>query len=217
MKVYGRKGTNKSKAYMQESVDPSLIFKPEEYTIQDRQDGQELWVEVGIGRGEHLLSQARMHPNALCVGCDVFQDGVVHLLQNNDIGKNGEGLPPNLRIFQGDGVSLLEKLPPKSVHRFFLLFPDPWPKKRHHKRRWIQQASIELLKKHLHPDGEIRIATDHLDYQDWVEKHMQNHFHLTEKYTIHNRPSLDDWPITRYEAKALEGRDGIQFYAFKNI
>src|SRR5947208_5720896 len=99
-----------------------------------------VWLEIGFGAGEHLAAQAEHHPDIGFIGCEVFEDGIVRLL--GEVVRRGLG---NVRLFTDDARLLLAALPPASLSRVFVLFPDPWPKRRHHKRRLIAPATLDLL------------------------------------------------------------------------
>lgn len=167
----------------------------------------ELWLEVGFGGGEHALAQIAAHPRAALIGCEVFDNGVCSLLSHL-VPEGGEAtapLPGNLRLWTDDARTLLRLLPDRSLDRLFLLFPDPWPKARHAKRRFVHQVTLPLLARVLKPDTEWRVASDDPTYQAWVTEVMaeQTLFHVCPPAAT--RPA--DWPPTRYEAKALrEGR-----------
>ncbi len=165
-----------------------------------------LWLEVGFGAGEHALAQIAAHPDATLIACEVFENGICSLLSRL-VPEGAEAdapLPPNLRLWTADARILLRGLPDASLERLFLLFPDPWPKARHAKRRFVHPAMLPLLARVLRPGAEWRIASDDPTYQTWVDDVMAaQDFFLTEPPAIERPP---DWPPTRYEAKAL--RDG---------
>jgi tRNA (guanine-N7-)-methyltransferase len=137
----------------------------------------------------------------------VFETGICSLLSRL-VPEGAEAdapLPPNLRLWTADARILLRALPDASLDRLFLLFPDPWPKARHVKRRFIHPAVLPLLARVLHRDAEWRVASDDPTYQAWVDEVMAaQNFFITKPPVIERPP---DWPPTRYEAKALrEGR-----------
>ena len=166
-----------------------------------------LWLEVGFGGGEHALAQIEAHPEAALIACEVFENGICSLLSR--LVPEGEEatapLPPNLRLWPDDARLLLRALPDACLDRLFLLFPDPWPKARHAKRRFVHPAHLPLLARLLKPGGIWRIASDHPVYQDWVREVMAAQTLFAAPPPVTQRPA--DWPPTRYEAKALrEGR-----------
>jgi tRNA (guanine-N7-)-methyltransferase len=166
-----------------------------------------LWLEIGFGAGEHALAQIAAHPEATLIACEVFENGICSLLSRL-VPEGAEAdapLPPNLRLWTADARILLRALPDAFVERLFLLFPDPWPKARHAKRRFVHPAMLAPLARVLRPGAEWRVASDDPTYQAWVEDVMgAQDFFITEPAAIERPP---DWPPTRYEAKALrEGR-----------
>lgn len=167
----------------------------------------ELWVEVGFGAGEHALAQVSRNPHAGLVACEVFANGICSLLSRL-VPEGGEAtapLPGNLRLWVADARALLRLLPDRSVARLFLLFPDPWPKARHVKRRLVHPALLPLFARVLRPGAEWRLASDDPTYQAWVAEVMTGQRLFDAPMAARERPH--DWPPTRYEAKALrEGR-----------
>ena len=164
----------------------------------------EVWLEVGFGGGEHLLWQARQNPGVGFLACEPFIDGVVKVID----GAQARGLV-NLRIYADDVRDILHWLPTASIARIFVLFPDPWPKKRHVKRRLINSNFIRELARVMSPDGELRMATDIPDYARGmllaVRKERSFRWLAREAHAWRERPT--DWPETRYEQKAIrEGR-----------
>jgi tRNA (guanine-N7-)-methyltransferase len=167
----------------------------------------ELWLEVGFGGGEHALAQIAAHPAAGLIACEVFDNGICSLLSHL-VPEGGEAtarLPGNLRLWTDDARTLLRLLPDHSLTRLFLLFPDPWPKARHTKRRFVHPAVLPLLARVLARDAEWRVASDDPTYQAWVTDVMATQTLFDAPAPVSERPS--GWPPTRYEAKALrEGR-----------
>ena len=163
-----------------------------------------IWLEIGFGGGEHLAWQAQANPQAGIIGCEVFEDGVVKLLSAIETG----GLE-NVRVSNEDARGVLRWLPAASLDRVFILFPDPWPKRRHVKRRLINRALLDELARVMRPGGELRIATDIGDYLRTLL--MAFHGHPAFAWQAAGpgdwRERGADWPGTRYEAKAVrEGR-----------
>src|SRR6476660_4031759 len=119
----------------------------------------EIWLEIGFGSGEHLFWQAKHHQSVGFIGCEPFINGVASLLGKIE----GSGLT-TIRIHDGDARDVLAWLPAQSITRIFVLFPDPWPKKRHQKRRLVSCDAVAQLARVLEPSGELRFATDSGDY-----------------------------------------------------
>ncbi|MBN9562305.1 MAG: tRNA (guanosine(46)-N7)-methyltransferase TrmB [Alphaproteobacteria bacterium] len=167
----------------------------------------ELWLEVGFGGGEHALAQVAAQPGAGLIACEVFENGVCSLL-SRVVPEGGEAtapVPPNLRLWTDDARVLLRQLPGACLDRLFLLFPDPWPKARHAKRRFVHPALLPELARVLKPGAEWRVASDDPTYQAWVAEVMAAQTLFDAPPPADRRP--DGWPPTRYEAKALrEGR-----------
>lgn len=162
-----------------------------------------VWLEIGFGAGEHLAAQAVANPDVGLIGAEVYVNGVAKLLRHIERGGIG-----NIRVYHGDVRLLLPALPDASLERVFLLFPDPWPKKRHAERRFVNPGNLAELARLLADGGELRIASDDPTYQEWTLEQMPAApvFEPVEQTT--RRP--DDWPQTRYEAKAArEGRQSL--------
>jgi tRNA (guanine-N7-)-methyltransferase len=158
-------------------------------------------LEIGFGRGEHLVAQAAAHPHMGFFGCEPFVNGMAKALALIE----AQGLA-NIRLHFGDASDLLAWLPPAALARIDLLYPDPWPKRRHWKRRFVQEARIVELARVLRPGGVFRYATDWPDYAAWtLERLMRSPFFswTAERADDWRRP----WPeftSTRYEAKAVQ-------------
>ena len=165
---------------------------------------EEAWLEVGFGGGEHLAWQAAHNPNVGLIGAEPFVNGVAKLLVHID----EQGLD-NVRVHFGDARPLMEALPSASLSRVFVLHPDPWPKKRHFKRRMISPWFFDEAARLIRPGGELRIASDIPDYIRWTLMHAQQApgFEWTAQRAADWKTRPQDWPQTRYEAKSLrEGR-----------
>ena len=171
----------------------------------------ELWIEIGFGGGEHAVAQAATHPHAGLIACEVFENGICSLLARL-VPEGGEAtapLPANLKIWPDDGRVLLRLLPDACVDRLFLLFPDPWPKLRHAKRRFVHPDLVPEVARVLKPGATWRVASDDPTYQAWVTEVMGAQTLFSAAEPAVERP--DGWPATRYEAKALKaGR--VPFY-----
>ena len=163
-----------------------------------------IWLEVGFGGGEHLLAQATRHRDIGFIGCEPYINGVARLLAAID-GAPDEAPVDNIRLFPDDARLLIERLPARSVDRVFVLFPDPWPKARHHRRRFVATAQLDQLARILKPGGELRLATDHMEYLRWMLLHCGRHpaFEWLARSPADWRSRPADAPPTRYEEKAL--------------
>ncbi len=163
----------------------------------------ELWLEIGFGGGEHAVAQAAAHPQAGLIACEVFENGICSLLARlvPEGGEAEAALPANLRLWTQDARILLRMLPDACLDRLFLLFPDPWPKARHAKRRFVHPGQIGELARALKPGAEWRVASDDPTYQAWVSEVMGRQDSFDVIAPVAQRP--EDWPPTRYEAKAL--------------
>ena len=162
-----------------------------------------LWLEVGFGGGEHALAQATEHPAVGLIACEVFELGLCSLLSRLvvDGAEATAALPGNLRLFDDDARTLIRALPDGCLSRLFLLFPDPWPKLRHAKRRFVHPALLGDVARVLRAGGEWRIASDDPTYQGWVREVMAGQALFDVDAPMDARPP--GWPATRYEAKAL--------------
>jgi tRNA (guanine-N7-)-methyltransferase len=169
---------------------------------------------VGFGGGEHLVAQATLNPSTGFIGCEPFENGVAKLLSQ----AGAQGLS-NIRVHMNDARGVLERLPGACLERVFVLFPDPWPKLRHHKRRFIQPGSLEELARVLKPGGELRFATDHPDQARWVLMHVlaDRRFSWPVRSAADWRDPPEDWVATRYERKALAaGRPCVYLRFFRS-
>ena len=158
-----------------------------------------VWLEIGFGAGEHLAEQARTHKKIGMIGAEVYVNGMAALLREID----RDGLD-NLRLHMGDGRALLSALAPASIDRAFVLFPDPWPKTRHAKRRFVSAASLDALARVMVEGAELRIATDEPAHVGWILRHAHPHpaFAWLARGPADWRARPADWPATRYEWKA---------------
>ena len=165
--------------------------------------GREVWLEVGFGGGEHLVHQAAENPDVGIIGAEPYINGVAMLL-----GKIRRAGVTNLAVYPGDARDLMDVLPPASLSKAFLLYPDPWPKSRHHRRRFVTPEHLDPLARCLKPGAEFRVATDIPDYvRQTLEEVPRAGFDWTAQTPSDWRTPWSDWISTRYEQKALrEGR-----------
>jgi tRNA (guanine-N7-)-methyltransferase len=167
----------------------------------------EVWLEIGFGGGEHLAHQAELHPDANFIGAEPFRNGVAKLLALIE-----EKSLANIRIHDDDVRYLLEKLPSASLSRIYVLYPDPWPKKRHHERRIVNAETLKQFHTLLKPDGMLLFASDIADYVEWTLREVREHggFGLADNLS----EPFENWFQTRYETKAKrEGRE-TQYLTF---
>jgi tRNA (guanine-N7-)-methyltransferase len=169
-----------------------------------------VWLEVGFGGGEHAFEQFSANPGVGYIASEVFENGLASLLTRL-VPEGAEAtapVPANLRLWPTDARHLLGLLPAGGLDRLFLLFPDPWPKARHAKRRFVNAALLPLVARALRPGGEWRIASDDPTYQGWVAEVLAGQDFFEVPAPARERPA--GWPGTRYEAKALrEGRQPL--------
>lgn len=178
--------------------DPARLFKTKPTSV---------WLEIGFGGGEHLATQAAAHPGIGFIGCDPFLNGVARLL--GEIETNSLS---NIRIFTDDARLVLDALPEASIDRCFILFPDPWPKRRHQRRRIISPKTLSAIARVLTDGALLRMASDHRDYIRWMLFHTLGHdaFEWLARKPADWRQRPADGPMTRYEEKAAErGVDSI--------
>lgn len=212
----GRKLSSRQERLMREllpRVSPPLAAAPPD----DARDifavpVRETWIEIGFGGGEHLLWQARHHPDVGMIGAEPFEDGVVRVLSAIE----DEGLG-NVLVHADDARALLRWLPDASISRAFVLFPDPWPKRRHLKRRLVNAHFLGLLARVMRSGAELRIGTDIGDYARTILMAFQR----CDAFVWRTESPADwrvrplDWPSTRYEEKAI--REGRRCYYLRFI
>ncbi|MBK5935005.1 tRNA (guanine-N(7)-)-methyltransferase [Rhodovulum imhoffii] len=165
--------------------------------------GRDVWLEVGFGGGEHMVHQAGQNPQVGIIGCEPFINGVAMLL-----GKLRQAGVGNVAIHPGDVRDLFDVLPEACLSRAFLLYPDPWPKKKHHRRRFVTPGYLEPLARVMKPGASLRVATDIPDYvRQTLEQVPRHGFEWLAERPEDWRAPWPDWISTRYEQKALrEGR-----------
>ena len=175
-------------------------------------DDRPLALEIGFGKGEHLGAQAAWAPETGFVGCEPFLDGMVGALM-----QVRERRLDNVRLHLGDALDVLERLPDASLSAAWLLHPDPWPKARHAKRRFMNAGPIGLLAAKMAPGAEFRFGTDHPVYCRWAMMVMaatpQFEWLAEGPRDFLMRP--DDWPETRYEAKARAKGHEVWYFRYR--
>jgi len=175
--------------------------------------GKPVWLEIGFGGGEHMVHQAAQNPAVGIIGCEPYINGVAMLL-----GKIRKAGVSNLRVFPGDVRDMFDVLPDASVERAFLLYPDPWPKKRHHRRRFVTREHLEPLARVLKPGATFRVATDIPDYvRQTLEEVPQCGFERVGGDTADMHTPWADWISTRYEKKAQREDRKPHYLTFRRI
>lgn len=205
-RIKGKTLRQSQKTYLDEDLD-ALSLKgvtreenPERAPIDlSRFAGAPLWLEIGFGGGEHLVHMATTYPAVGLIGCEPFVNGIAMLL-----GKIRAADVRNLALHPGDVRDLFDVLPEACLDKAFLNYPDPWPKARHHRRRFVTPGYLQALARCLKPGAEFRVATDIADYvRQTLEEVPQAGFTLLDQ----GDQPWADWLSTRYEQKALrEGR-----------
>jgi len=198
-------------AALMDTLLPRLALDPAAGPIDPkalRPEAQEAWLEIGFGGGEHMAGQAARRPDVLMLGAEPFLNGAASALRHID-----EQALPNVRLQVGDARELLAALPDASIDRIFILFPDPWPKARHHKRRLVQADAAAEFARVLKPGGRLRFATDWADYADWALQRL-----IAEPRLSWTAERADDWRTapedhipTRYQAKRLGDIEPVFF------
>ncbi len=200
------------KAYLAEDLGPLAVPGIGGGTLIDPRavfgDARPLWLEIGFGAGEHLVHQAALHPEVGLIGAEPFVNGVAMLL-----GRIRAAGVANLRVHPGDARDVLDVLPAGTLARVFLLYPDPWPKRRHGDRRFLSAAHLGPLARAMAPGAELRLATDVAGYAAEALRRVPAHgFELSAGDASVPWP---DWTQTRFEAKALEAGRKPAYYTFQ--
>jgi tRNA (guanine-N7-)-methyltransferase len=183
-------------------LDPRSLFDPAPRAV---------WLEIGFGGGEHLAAQAAANPETGFIGCEVFEAGIASAL-----GHIVEAELKNVRLHPEDARELLAVLAPESLDRVFLLFPDPWPKRRHEQRRFIGKANLDRLAGVMRQGAELRVASDDPTYQEWALRQVPVHpafqWQVQSPSDWLERPA--DAVETRYEKKARAAGRTPMFFRF---
>ena len=206
-RVYGKTLRASQKTYLAEDLDTLSLKNVSREENPERAPidvpalfgGKPLWLEIGFGGGEHLVHMASLYPQIGIIGCEPYVNGIAMLL-----GKIRAAGVTNLAIHPADVRELFDVLPTASVEKCFLNYPDPWPKARHHRRRFVNPDYLNALARVMAPGAELRVATDIADYvRQTLEEVPKAGFDLISQ----DDTPWQDWISTRYEQKALrEGR-----------
>jgi tRNA (guanine-N7-)-methyltransferase len=173
-----------------------------------------LWLEIGFGGGEHLAAQALAHPGTGYIGCEAFLNGIAKALALIEAGSLR-----NVRLYNGDARVVIEALPRETLDGVYLLYPDPWPKRRHHRRRFLSSEMLARLARVMRPGAELRFATDLDDNAGWTLAHV-----LRSPDFVWGAAGPGDWQGpwagwtgTRYEAKALRAARRPVYLTFLRV
>lgn len=184
-------------------LDPASLFETPKH---------DFWLEIGFGGGEHLVWQADQNPDVGLIGAEPFLNGVV-----SGLGHIHREQVTNVRVWPDDARPLMDALPDGCLGRAFILFPDPWPKKRHNNRRFVQKENLDSLARLLRPGAELRMASDDQDYVAWMLAETTPHpaFAWLAEGPSDWRERPRDWPATRYEEKARAKGINPSFLRFR--
>jgi tRNA (guanine-N7-)-methyltransferase len=211
MKLYGRRRGRRLRDTPQQLMDellPKIVVTLPAEGLLDF-GNKTNWLEIGFGGGEHLHGQAIKNPDVQLIGCEAFINGIAALLQLLD-----ETPAPNVQVFPEDARLLINKLPDHCIDRVFVLFPDPWPKLRHFKRRLLSDSFLITLGRILKPGGELLIATDDDSYAAWIEARLaQQTLFNGPQGDIHVQPQ--NWVRTRYQMRAERLGNTCRFYSMR--
>lgn len=204
--LYGRRSGHRLKPSQKTLMEEFLpaITLPENGPLEPQAlmpGAQRLVLEVGFGGGENLAARAAREPQTLFIGCEPFINGVVKLAAE----VKARHLA-NVRVHANDARDVIDRLSPASVDAVFVLFPDPWPKTRHHKRRFIGRENLSALARVMRPGATLTVATDIMDYARWtmIEIAAEGHFAFPASASSDWKNRPEGWVETRYEAKAIE-------------
>lgn len=218
-RLYGRQSGHKLRPGQQELVDRLLpaISVPEDGPVTaERLFGAErpLHFEIGFGAGEHLAYRADLLPDHGFIGCEPFLNGVVGALGH----VRDQGLA-NVRLYMGNALEVLARIPDGALSFVYLLHPDPWPKARHAKRRMMNKGPVDLIAAKLRPGGEFRFSTDHPVYLRWALMQMKDRadFEWLAKSPRDFLVRPGGWPETRYEAKARRLGHEVWYFRYRRV
>jgi tRNA (guanine-N7-)-methyltransferase len=188
-----------------QQLDPRLLFPSAPI---------EIWLEIGFGAGEHLIGQALAHPEIGCIGCEPYINGVATLLA-----RARKLALDRIRVFPDQACLLLDRLQAASIDRVFILFSDPWPKRRHHRRRVIRPQTVASLSRILRPGGELLFATDDMNYARWTLALLTDDdaWRWCARTAADWRSPPAGWVPTRYQQKALARNAACVYLCFQRL
>jgi tRNA (guanine-N7-)-methyltransferase len=212
IKTFSRRLSRSLRDSQTELIDkflPKIRIDPSSDFAQIRGNYTQICLEIGFGNGDFTTSIALAHPNNLYIGAEPFLNGVASLLR-----KIQENSISNIRIFHDDVRILLSGIPHNYLDKIFIICPDPWPKKKHHKRRLVQMQLLEELAKHLKIKGKIEIVTDHLDYAGWIldESLKCQSLKIHSRHLEDHRNLDQDWIYTKYQKRGLNLGSNIYYF-----
>jgi tRNA (guanine-N7-)-methyltransferase len=184
-------------------IDPAALF-------QNRASA--VWLEIGFGGGEHLATCALAHPEEGYIGCEAFRNGVAKALTLIEAANLR-----NVRLYHGDARAIVEALPERSLDGIYLLYPDPWPKRRHRKRRFLSDVMLTRLARIMSPGAQLRFATDIDDNAGWtlVRVLRSSYFSWTPESAAAWQNPWEGWQETRFEVKALRAARRPVYFTFR--
>jgi tRNA (guanine-N7-)-methyltransferase len=194
--IYGRRKGKPLRRYHSTLMDSLLPQVAGDLESPLAGTGDRRWLEIGFGGGEHLAHQAALHPDVSLIGAEPFLNGVAKLLAEIDARKLA-----NVKVHYGDARPLLDALPNESLERIYLLYPDPWPKERQKKRRFVSASNLLSMHRVLQKNGLFLFASDINDYVEWTRAHVIK-FGFFDMIKDDALP-FEGWHRTRYEAKAI--------------
>jgi tRNA (guanine-N7-)-methyltransferase len=219
---FGRRKGHKLRVHQAELIEhllPRLAFDigqpaPPDLAVLFEPSADDIRLEIGFGGGEHLVAEAVAFPKTGFIGCEPYVNGMAKILAQIEAHRIG-----NVRLFAGDAGEFLAWTPPGSLARIDLIHPDPWPKRRHWKRRFVQDATVAAMARALKPDGEVRFVSDIDEYCAWTLEHFSRSrdFVWTAERARDWRLPWPDYTMTRYGRKAQrEGRHAA-YLLFRKI
>ncbi len=213
-RLYGRRKGKKLRprqAGLLETLLPQLALDPSrpiaDATTLFARKPEAIWLEIGFGGGEHLAAEAKANPGCGFIGCEYFENGVAKVLALIEAQELD-----NIRLFCGDASTMIDALPEAALQGAYLLYPDPWPKRRQHKRRFLSDAMLGRLARVMQPGAELRFATDIADNAGWtLARVLRSPDFVWKAETAADwLQAWPGWMSTRYEAKALvQGRKPV--------
>lgn len=211
-RIKGRKLSNNKINTLDNILPIYQVENNKEYLSKLINKEDNIFFEIGFGYGEHTTHQAKLNPKTKIIACETYINGVLSL-----ISKIKEEKIENVKLYNGDARLLLENMPDHSIDKIFILFPDPWPKKKQNKRRIINSEFIDLVKLKLKNDGILFFASDILNYVEWTIDFTKDKLQPLFNNIEDCKKEPEWWIKTRYQQKAIRERRESYFLEFKNI